>query len=83
VVRSATSQTAQPLRNSLTSKRNRHERDFSEGRQEIYKDLAKQADKLKNLPRIRVQEQIAPLIHPRSSAEPLPNARKERISSRE
>jgi rubrerythrin len=72
VVNSATGQIEDQKRSYLESRKTRYDREFSESKKEIYKDFQKHADRLKNLPKLRVSRDS----HLHSSVEPMQRAEK-------
>lgn len=54
VVSSATEQINNEKKSSNESKRQKYEREMSENKKELYKELAKNTEKLKNLPKLRI-----------------------------
>lgn len=54
VVSSATEQIHNEKRSTNQSKRQKYEREMSENKKQLYKELAKNTEKLKNLPKLRI-----------------------------
>ena len=67
VVNSATEQIADQKKTFLETRKQKYDKEFNESKKEIYKDFAKQVDKLKNLPKLRASKDNA--IH--TSVDPI------------